>query len=148
MRLSEAKALFRKAIDGVYEVLGAAAAISEGEGDMIKPGIHKVALVPLHAGWSHTPTTTTKYVGSRDAAEVFVFSRTALLRLQPYDAYLSRVYLALILYNLAVTVHMEATIRSSSTHFEEGACRLYDMGFNMLKQTGYAKAEVTTLIFY
>lgn len=132
MRLTEAKEMFRKAIDCVYGVLS----LEINQDESTDTSNHTT--LPLHAGWSQTPTTT-KCVSSASNAEVFVFSRTVLLCLQPYHASLSRVYLSLLLYNLAVTVHLEATVRSSSTHFE-GACRLYDMGFNMLKQTGYAKA--------
>lgn len=134
MQLTEAKTLFRKAIDFVYTIL-ADEPSSEQRTNSSRNAAASSLAGPIHAGWSKASQTKTR--GPKN--DVYIFTRTARIQALPYESSLTRVYLAAVLYNLAVTVHLEAAQKSSSTHFK-AACRLYDMSFNMLKRTGYSKA--------
>lgn len=118
--ISEAKILFRKLIDELK-------AHRSHERRPTKTYVKRTCkITPVSLVWSQLPRV--EIPQSKNGA--FIIARTVMLIHE--DLSQSRKYLALALYNLAVTVHIEASIISSSVHFE-GACRLYDISMKVMK---------------
>jgi hypothetical protein len=123
--LSEAKVLFRKVIDDIKSVQSLEKSRHLRKNRALSKGF-KAIMFPMI--WSQAPKVETC---SKNG--VFIFARTVMLAHQPYVPSLSRIFMPIALYNLALTVHIEGSIRSSSSHFE-ASCRLYDMAFKLLKE--------------
>lgn len=90
---------------------------------------------PIHGGWSKPPIPAN--VNPKSGNDIFIFARTVFLERRPNDAMWLRVYLAFTLFNLAIAVHVEATLHSRLAIRFEAASRLYQMSFCTLKQIGY-----------
>lgn len=101
---------------------------------------------PIHGGWSKTPIPA--HVNPKSANDIFIFARTVFLERRPNDARWLRVYLAFTLFNLAIAVHVEATIHSRLAIRFEAASRLYQMSFCTLKQIGYVGDDLLLISIF
>jgi hypothetical protein len=124
----EAKSLFRQAADKATSLLQD---LSQGEETSVGKSSN-----PIHAGWSISP----KFKKSSDITkhEVFTLFRTVLLRPQQITTSLLKACLSILLYNLAVTLHIHVTahLHPSSSAFEYTS-KLYEMSLRILKESKY-----------
>jgi hypothetical protein len=91
---------------------------------------------PIHGGWSKTPVVPA-HTNPKSANDIFIFARTLLLERRSNDARWSRLYLSFTLYNLAIAVHVEATMHSRLAIRFKAASKLYQMSYCTLTQIGY-----------
>ena len=121
-RFGIAKEYFRQAAKVVRSLLG---------GNTIPESTSIGHNTPVHGGWSKTP------IIPKSGNEIFIFARTLLLERRSTDARWTRLYMSFTLYNLAIAIHVEATMHSRRAIRFKAASKLYRMSYCTLEQIGY-----------
>jgi hypothetical protein len=124
----DAKANFREAANKATWLLQELA--STGEETFVGKPSH-----PIHTGWSISPKLHESPESTKH--EVFTLFRTILMQTQNITTSSLKACLSILLYNLAVTLHIHVTYHPHHSSEFEYTSKLYEMSLRILKESHY-----------
>lgn len=143
-RLDDARIHFQEAVQAAYAMLASCSSNSAEYNETQNASLAERS-ASVHGGWSTTPLTA-EYRRRKQVDEIFIFARTIRLTSGELDPPSPNRYVSFIAFNLAVTVHIIATVHSSLPLHFEAASRLYDMSLRRTEQDKWMPTETQSLM--